>query len=498
MNKLLNGLQENTNFKYTENGAVAHKSTLDALYDMYGLGGAYRSRNESDKILLFKNAYEENPLYALKCLFYLRDVLEGQGEREFFRVCLHWLAKENPEVVRHNLENIPTFGRWDDLYCLVGTPVEDDMFAVIKTQLVLDIQSDTPSLLAKWLKSENTSSEESCLLGSKTRKYLKMTHKQYRKTLSFLRTKINVLEKLMSENRWEEIKFDKIPSRAGLIYKNAFARHDVNKRYEEFANSADTKVNAKALYPYECVEKALALRVGYGKHAYLPAPENIDRLMINKYWENLTDWFNSQELNALCMVDTSGSMWGRPINVAIALGLYCAERAKGPFAGHYMSFSSRPQLIKTNGIDFCDKVLRIFKTNLIDNTNLVAAFDLLLTTAIENFCSQEDLPKNLIIISDMEIDSATGYGWPYNKNYVKVETTMEEVRRKWEEKGYKMPHLIYWNVDARNDTILDSGPDVTYVSGFSPVIFQTIMSGKKGKDLMMEKLNSSRYECIML
>ena len=495
MNKLLNGLIDNDNFKLTENGAVAHKSTKSALYDLFALGGAYRGRSNEDIVLLFKNAYEEDTLNAVKCLFYLRDILEGQGERDFFRICLHWLAKTNPEVVKHNLLNVPTFGRWDDLYCLVGTPVEKDMFAVIKSQLVLDIQSKTPSLLAKWLKSENTSSETSCLLGSKTRKYLRMTHKEYRKTLSYLRSKINVLEKLMSENRWEEIEFDKIPSRAGLVYRNAFARHDVNRRYEKFAKDENSTVNAKALYPYECVEAVLKnSRWSWG--GYDLNMEDTDRAMINKYWDNLTDWFNSQSLNALCMVDTSGSMSGRPINVAISLGLYCAERAKGPFAGYYMSFASRPQLIKTEGVDFCDKVVRIYQTNLVDNTNLEAAFDLLLTTAKENFCAQEDIPENLIIVSDMEIDAARGIY--FGRTDKKTETLMEQIRQKWENNGYKMPHLIYWNVDARDNTILDSGPNVSYVSGFSPVIFQLIMSGKKGYDLMMEKLNSSRYNSIVL
>jgi hypothetical protein len=322
-----------------------------------------------------------------------------------------------------------------------------------------------------------------------------MTPRQYRKTLSILRERIKVLERLMSAGRWDEIEFDKIPSKAGLVYRNAFARRDMIKaKYEAFAKDENTKVNAKTLYPYEVVKQAIACpdRSTLG---------DTNRLMVNKYWANLADYFNGATLNALAVVDTSGSMtWGRndsaqPIDVAISLGLYCAEKAKGPFAGHYVSFSSRPQLIETKGIDFVDKVKRIYRTNLCENTNLEATFDMLLATARANRCSQADLPETIIVISDMEIDSGI-YDYSSRWNRVPVETTMETIRHKWENAGYTMPKLVYWNVAARNDTILDRGPNVSLVSGFSPVIFEQIMNGKTGYDLMMDKLDSPRYEAI--
>ena len=488
MNTLLNGMINNYNYKFTENGAIAMRSTGTSLYDMFALGGAYRSRSEEDCIVLFKNAYIENPIYALKCLFYLRDVRGGQGERRFFRVCMKWLAGYDVAAAQRNLELVSEYGRWDDLYLFVNTPLEAQMFASLKKQLALDIQSKTPSLLAKWLKSENTSSAKSRELATKTRKAFGMTPRQYRKTLSILRQRINVLERLMSAGQWDLIEFDKIPSKAGMIYRNAFARRDIIKaKYESFAKDTITKVNAKTLYPYEVVKEAYSCNSGLN---------DTNRLMINKYWDNLTDYFNKSSLNALAVVDTSGSMtWGaatvKPIDVAIALGMYCAERAGGPFAGHYISFSSRPQLIKVEGADFVDKVKRIYRTNLCENTNLVGTFDMILQTALTNRCSQEDLPKNIIVISDMEIDAARTYS-----DRTSIETTMERVRKLWEAAGYKMPHLIYWNVAARNDTILDRGPNVSLVSGASPAIFQQIMTGKTGMDLMYEALDSDRYAAI--
>lgn len=515
MNKFMNGLTNATNFTYTENGAVTHKTTKSSLLDMFAMGAAMRSRSDADIILMFRNAFAENPVYALKCLFYIRDVRGGQGERRFFRICMKDLAKNNTEAAKRNLQHIPTFGRWDDLYVFVDTPLEDDAFAFMKKQLALDVECKTPSLLAKWLKSENTSSKESRILGNKTRVAFGMNHKQYRKTLAVLRERINVLERLMSENRWDEIEFDKIPSRAGLIYKNAFARHDLEREqseknvttYAEFAKSKETKVNAKALYPYECVAEALKLfRTGsYWNMRELPAMDDTNRLMVNKYWDNLTDYFNGATFNGIAVVDTSGSMVrndaAAPINVAISLGLYCAEKAKGPFAGHYISFASRPQLIKTEGVDFADKVQRIYKTNLVDDTNIEATFDLMLNTAIQNRCSQDDLPQNVIIISDMEFNSATGCGWCSRNNSEfntdNAETLLEGIAKKWAAHGYEMPHLIFWNVDARQNNIPMIGNGrISYVSGMSPTIFETIMSGKTGYDLMMEKLNTERYAVI--
>ena len=514
MNTFMNAMNDATNFTYTENGGITHKTTKSDLLDMFAMGAAYRNRSDADVINLFKNAYAENPVYALKCLFYIRDVRGGQGERRFFRVCMRWLANADVQAARRNLIHVPEFGRWDDLYEFVGTRLEADAFAIMKHQLALDVQCKTPSLLAKWLKSENTSSVESRQLGRITRNYFNMTARQYRKTLSVLRQRINVLERLMSENRWDEIEFDKIPSRAGMIYKNAFARHDLERQkneavqtYAEFAKDTTKKVNAKALYPYECVAEAVKIAHnsrGYSRYGYEHTVdfEDTNRLMVNKYWDNLADYFNNATFNGIAVVDTSGSMTGSqasaPINVAISLGLYCAEHNSGPFANHYISFASRPQMIRTDGVDFCDKVERIYRTNLVDNTNIEAVFDLMLNVAKRPGVKESDIPKNVIIISDMEFDSAVGGYWSRsNINSNNVETVLEGVARKWARYGLELPHLIFWNVDARQNNIpmLGNGR-VSFVSGFSPSIFETIMSGKTGYDLMMEKLNTERYACI--
>lgn len=372
----------------------------------------------------------------------------------------------------------------------------------MKRQLVLDLKNKTPSLLAKWLKSENTSSAESRKLANLTREKFNLTSREYRKALSALRERIRVLERLMSAGRWDEIEFDKIPSRAGMIYRNAFAKHDIERQkagkatYESFIKDTSTKVNAKTLYPYECVAEAVkamhADQYGWYRNRPNVPLDDLNRLAVNKYWENLTDYFNGANFNGIAVIDTSGSMTGSqasaPINVAISLGLYCAEHNKGPFAGHYISFSSHPQWIATEGVDFCDKVDRIYRTNLCENTNIEATFDLLLKIALRPDVRKEDIPQNIIIISDMEFDAARL--WSHNNRGA----LMEHIADKWRAWDLKMPNLIFWNVQARQNNIPMTVKDgITFVSGFSPVLFEQIMKGKTAIDLMLDVLDGEMY-----
>ena len=414
-----------------------------------------------------------------------------QGEREFFRVCFRWVAKNYPDIARKNLTLISEYGRYDDMWISTfETPVQNDTLKFIKDLLTLDISCKAPSLLAKWLPSENASSAKTKHNARVIKNYLGMSSKQYRKTLSFLRERINVLERLMSAGEWDKIEFDKIPSKAGFKYRNAFARRDmIAKKYEKFAKDTTTKVNAKALYPYECVQEARKL--------YYAGLDNVDRLMVNKYWANLADYFAGKTFNGMAIVDTSGSMtWGpgvTPIDVAVSLGLYCADKAAGPFHNHFMTFESTPHMVEVRGADFVDKVRNVMRANWGGSTNVEAAMDTILYTAIDNHCSQDELPQNLIIISDMEFDycvSSARYGGG-------MATLFERIESKFKMHGYKMPNVVFWNVNARQDNIPMKVKDgVTLVSGFSPVVYEMLMSGKTGLDLMLEKLNSDRYAAI--
>lgn len=495
MNTFLGQMKSATNYTHTENGGVTHASTLNDVLDLFAMGGSYRKRSDEDCIRLFANAYAADPKYALKCLFYLRDIRGGQGERRFFRVCFKWLCTKNSAKAIELLQYLPEYGRYDDLIYATEGAVRKEAYNLIKHQLALDCQCKTPSLLAKWLPSENAHAKETIKEAHALRLSLGMHSKEYRKVLSALRTKINVLEKLMSEGRWDEIEFDKIPSKAGIKYRNAFARRDIiAKKYETFAKNENTKVNAKALYPYEIVEKCW--------REYNSGISNPSRLMLQKYWDNLPDYYGGRAENGLAIVDTSGSMTGRPMDAALSLGAYVAERGHGPFANHFITFSDRPELIEFKGVDVVDKFYAAKHASWSGSTNIEAVFDLLLNTAKKKGTRAEDMPTRLYIFSDMEFNccmtSGVSCGWRHNylNNEDSVNTLLEGIKRKWSFEGYKLPQVIFWNLDARQNNIPAIGEGFSYVSGFSPSMIETILSGKDGVALMLDKLNSERYAVI--
>lgn len=422
----------------------------------------------------------------MKVIFYV------MGERRFFRVAFKWLAQTCPQIAEKNLELLPEYGRWDDLiYSLEGTSLQKKAFDIIKHQLALDVQCKTPSLLAKWMPSQNASSKETKRLGYLLAKHLRMTSAQYRKTLSTLRERINVLERLMSTNRWDEIEFDKIPSRAGIIYRNAFARRDIlAKKYEAFAKNEKTKVNAETLYPHDIAHRALDWEMQ--KAAW----NDPSRLMLQKYWDNLPDFYNGREENGIAVVDVSSSMIGVPMEAAISLGAYIADKSHGPFANHFITFSSQPELIEFEGIDIVDKFYRCQRADWGMNTDLKAVFDLLLKTAKRNGVRQEDMPSKLYIFSDMQFDHCCV---TFNRYTTKqtVDTDLERIEKKWEAEGYKFPQVIFWNLRASGTNIPAIGEGFSYVSGFSPVMIDTILGGRDGYDLMLDKLvRSGRYDAV--
>ena len=516
MNTLIEILKSAQNLTNTENGGITHSTTNSKVLDMFGIGAAYRKRTDEDIISLFKGAFAEDKELALKCLFYIRDVRGGQGERRFFRVAFRWLCDNYSETARLNLKNVAEYGRWDDLiYSTIDTRVEKTAFLLIKKQLTLDLQSKTPSLLAKWMPSQNASSKKTKQTGYKLAKFMGLSNEEYRKCLSLLRKKINIIERLMSENRWDEIEFDKIPSRAGMIYRNAFARKDIiAEKYRRFMKNKNTKVNASTLYPHEIVSKVWNINL------YRTPIYDVERQTLQKYWDNLPDYYNGRKENGIAIVDTSGSMWGTPMNAALSLGAYIADKAHGPFANHFITFSSNPHLIKFEGEDIVDKFWKAKDAEWGNNTNIKKVFDLLLSVALDQRVKKEDMPTRLYIFSDMEFDSAFsdkfinhGFfnmtfnnmldGGPFNNfktfNNFAFNSDIEKIKKEWANYGYELPEIVFWNLDAREKHIPAIGEGFSYVSGFSPSMIEQILGGKTGYELMIEKLiNSGRYDAIVV
>lgn len=482
----------------TENNAVALNTTSSALLDLFSTIGALRTRSELEIETMVAEAYKEDPLNTMKCIFYARDVREGLGERNCVRVALNYLARKHPEAVVKNIHLISEYGRWDDIYCLVGTPVEDEMWHVVHEQFQADwknMRENKPvSLLAKWLKSVDTSSKESCKLGRLTAEKLYFTdsrytdwrkYRSYQKVLKELRSYIKVVEKNMCANEWDKIDYESVPSRASMIYRNAFLKHD-GYRYGCFlgdVNTGKAKINASTLYPYDLIEKYSVYR-GYGVKR--EEDETIEAL-----WKNLPNYVEPGT-NAVVIADTSGSMSGRPMYSAIGLAIYFAERNIGAYHNLWMNFSSNPSWQILKGESLCQKLNRMDMTNWEMSTNLHAAFQLVLDTAIKNNVSQDEMPKSIIVISDMEIDECGDKEWAF---YDKMKTEFAS-------NGYDIPQIIFWNVNSRNNVFhADSKrKGVILCSGQSTTTFKTLMNtvGMTPVEYMMSVLNSDRYHAVTI
>ena len=501
MNRFVNDMANATKYGYTENGAIKRISTQNYVLDMFAVGGAYRQRNDHDIENLFSDAYRENKDLALKCLFYQRDVRGGQGERRFFRVAYKWLVKNDIKNAKRNFNLIPEYGRWDDLIDIAyaTAPALDAEFVdLIANQMDLDAQSKTPSLLAKWMPSENASNAETKAKARWIMNLVGVEPRAYRKRLSAIRQKINILERLMSENRWDEIEFDKIPSVAGMKYRNTFAVKEVTAaRYKAFMESKSTKVNAGVLNPVDIADKVINKREG---------GSDVQREMLQKYWDNLKDYYQGREENAIAIVDTSGSMWGQPIAAAVGMGLYVATKSHGPFANCFLTFSSNPTLEKISGDNIVDQIKNCSRADWGGSTNVEAAMDLILNTAIKGHYAQSDLPARLYIFSDMEFNGCmcgndtrtscwgTFYGAKDN-DYFK--TLFEKIEDKFARAGYKMPKVTFWNLQCRNEKNIPAiGDNFNYISGFSMSQMEAVMSGKTAWDMCLEVLLGKRYEAV--
>lgn len=478
-------MREESKWTKTENGADVKNTTDSALLDMFATIGSMRIRSEDEIIQKFELAFQEDPLGAMRCLFYARDIRGGLGERRVFRVLLPYVAEKHKSELYKNLRLVPEYGRYDDLYSLINTKLEERMWDIIATQLLKDkvnMQKGNPvSLLAKWLKKADASSPNTRKLGIYTAKKLGMSVYDYKRLCVKLRRYIDVVEQRMSANEWDTINYPSVPSRAMMNYRKAFARHD-EERFNEYLNkvqSGEQKINSATLYPYDIVEKILY--------------QHEDSKVLEAQWDNLPNYVDG-EVNDVVMADVSGSMSGRPMATSIGLAMYFAERNKGAYHNLFMTFSGNPQFVELKGNTITEKIRFISRANWQMNTDLEAALLKILDVAIENHCSQEEMPKSLIIISDMEIDYCTRQ--KHRENFY------DYASRVYEEHGYKIPNVVFWNVNSRHDVFLEdkNRKGVQLVSGQSASTFKNLIGcvDKTPVEMMYSVLNSERYQAIQI
>lgn len=500
MEKVLN---EDFNKSVTENGAVGYRTTGTALLDFNFKVSSYRGKSEDEITKDFMKVFYEDKVTAMKFLFFIRDREEGLGERRIFRVIIKHLATTETDIVKAVIPVVAEYGRWDDLLELFDTPLETEVISLFDKQIGEDTDNYNAgkpiSLLAKWLPSINATSEKTIARAKKIIKHAGVTEKHYRKMLSVLRKYIDVTERKMCANEWDKIVYEGVPSRANLNYNGAFLRHDEERRREFLGQveKGEKKINAGKLYPHDIVHKYT------NGSSYLPYTGKDNTL--EALWKALP---KKEIANTLVVADGSGSMASRigktdisALDVANALAIYFAEHNKGEFHNQYITFSENPQLVKFNDEDSLhDKIAQCLAHDEVANTNIEKVFGLILRTAINNNLSQEEMPKNILIISDMEFDSCadcgTGRGY-YRERPNK--TLFQVIEKAYKDHGYKLPKLVFWNVNSRTGTIPMKENDlgVALVSGFSTNIAEMVMNDKLDPlEILLDKLNTKRYEKI--
>ena len=457
--KLVNGARQYDSL--TANGAVSHSTSLDACLDLFFLAGASRRMSESDMIQVFERARLENLQLAYKILFWARDCRGGAGEKRFFQVigkhCFTNHLSEWEQISVH----IPEYGYWKDLF-KIETPTVDAVDWVIRQ---LD-ESDNANLLAKWFPRKGP-------WFASAHKYLGVSPKHFRKALV---EKTKVIESQMCNKEWSAIDYSKVPSVAMNMYRNAFEKQD-RARFNLFNQSVlkgETKVNAGVLFPHMLYQAA-------------NRRENADA--IQAQWQSLPNYMEGSKERILPVCDVSGSMTGLPMDVSVSLGLYISERNEGIFKDAFMTFSSTPEMVYIpEGLSVVDKLRYISRANWGMSTDLQKTFKLILNTAVRNSLPEDEMPTKVLIISDMEFNEC-------GRN-----TNLDEVRTQYELNGYKMPEIIFWNVNGRigNVPARADEPGIGLVSGFSPAILTAILSGSgfTPLDLMMKAVDSERYAAI--
>lgn len=493
-NTLLSALKDSTDTPdvSTANGMAAFSSTDEKVLDFFFLSGASRNIAESDIINIFRKALAENTNLALKALFYAGDVREGQGERRLFRILTKELYENNYDLFKGLIKFIPEYTRWDNLIYLLRKPGNLSSKKISKNNIELEwkdteIFSEIMKALkngngicAKWMPRKGSFFN---LLASE----MKMPYGKLRKLLVKLTKEANTVEQLMCSGNWDKINYSTVSSKAFNIYKKAFYRRD-SERFEKFINKAvngTAKINTSVLYPVDIVGKYIS---SYN------AVSGIEKKAAIAQWNQLPDFIGrkSKDENYLVVADVSGSMSGKPMEVSISLAMYLSERNSGIFKDAFLTFSSNPALNILKG-DLFKRINQLKRADFGRSTDLEKTFKLILEKAVSNKVPVSGMPSTIIIVSDMEFNQANGR----NSNAA----AFEMIEKMYNKAGYKMPKILFWNVNGRAAMPYPAKgmeKNVGLVSGFSPNILKTVFEtlNLTPVDLMRKKLLSERYKPI--
>jgi len=472
----------------TENDMPTHSYSGSFLLDYFFKVGAARQSSPNDIISWFNGAFSEHPLNAVKILFYNRDIRGGQGERRSFLIVAKYLALVHPQIYLRNLQFIPEFGRWDDVW-------KTGLFNETTEKLVANFlyESLNNGLNGKWLPREN---KQFKIYAKELMKLWQVSPYQYRKMIVEA-TKPETVETQMCKNEWPQVNYNAVPSIAIKKYRKAFNKHD-HDRYEAWVTSlskpeSGNKINAVAIFPHDIVKAVFKEIPVLSLNFSHINTSSITLEMLNQQWKALPNYGTVD--NTLVVSDVSGSMFcdnNTPIAASLALGIYFSERIKSKsFRNIVITFSRNPKFHKISGDKLVEKIASMYHTDWGENTNLEAVFRLVLEQALKNKLEPENMPANILILSDMQFDECVQE--PNN-------TALEMIKRMYNESGYKIPNVIFWNLRTSVGIpvkITDSG--VIVLSGYSPASMQYVLSGEMNPMSILNRvLSNERYSKITL
>ena len=453
----------------TENGAATFASSLNTNVDLFFRVGASRGK-VAEVTELFRGALKEDSNLATRIALWARDARGGAGEREIFRSML----KEMSEDVQLKLiDKIVELGRFDDLAVLIesGSAVVQVTAAKFWKEAVLGGHG----LAAKWAPRKGE-------LAVKMRGLWAMSPKQYRKTLV---NATNVVEQKMCAKQWDDIEFAHVPSVAAARYNAAFKKNatEAYTAYKEALVKGETKINASAIFPHDVI------RATYNPYGLLGS--DVDTDVVDAQWNSLPDFTDGKASDILVMSDVSGSMSCTisgsvtAMHVSIALGLYISERQTGAFKDLVLTFESSPKFHKVHGKGIVARARNLASAPWGGSTDINKAFNMILNTAVLNRVPANEMPKMLLILSDMEF------------NYCGHLTNTQALRKMYEHAGYEMPKIVFWNLNShsQNVPVRHNEEGVALVSGFSPAILKSILAAKEftPEQIMLDAVMVDRY-----
>jgi hypothetical protein len=481
-------LEQNT---FTENGALSYSSSLDPRLDLFFK--TVRGIHPQTLTELLEASWTVSPRDTIRTIFYVRDCRGGKGERKIFLESMKWLWNKDRTLFEKNLPCVPYYGCFKDFRKLL---VEEHSDHWVKPLPVQDEKAMKQSIVSFWSEVlgkdvESMNQNENITLAAKwvpiqsglfTRE-MRLTHKMFRRMVRLLREKLHIVECKMSASEWEKINFERVCSLSHKKYNRAFLRHcpDSYTNYLSNVRMGEQKMNVGQLYPSDIAREFLQSKSITNETLYLA-------------WEQLLlqtrEKLSTLNKKFICVVDTSSSMNGRPLEVAVSLGLFLSELyPESKFYRKFITFSAEPSLQEVKGENLYERIQNLSQANWQMNTNLQSVFSLLLDES-----TAEDHPDVVLILSDMQFDSACPNMLGNNR------TNLDWIEQRYKERGLQRPRLVFWNL--RENTVdfpsTSQVSDSVLISGYSPHLIQAILDEGEVNPMTLYRkiIDSSRYDLV--